>query len=245
METIEITKVLTGRKVEVKKSVNHGAPSLATVSFDDFNATDRRVALQVGNIFERSGSKFKLKSFGVAVAPAGQTGTSLDVDRNPYNFVAFAGTAPWKQAVPNADHTHWRGDLLHGEIRFTLRPRSPIFTPVGGRQDSDPLLLFFRSRRWNDLVDRYAIPGSTIKGLLRSLIEASANDRLGIVSKEHEIPIPYKYRPRGGGSSLPSTKPKRSVKDLAESFGNEPKSLDESFPRSRMATRGSRSVWGR
>src|SRR6266404_2686498 len=77
METIEITKVLTGRKVEVKKSVNHGAPSLATVSFDDFNATDRRVALQVGNIFERSGSKFKLKSFGVAVAPAGQTGTSL------------------------------------------------------------------------------------------------------------------------------------------------------------------------
>ena len=39
----------------------------------------------------QGGGAYKLASFGSGAIPPGQTGSAPDINRNPYNFVRFAG----------------------------------------------------------------------------------------------------------------------------------------------------------
>ena len=100
-----------------------------------------------------------------------------DTDRNPYNFAAWVGPKPWEAEDPEHGGTHEKEalDRLSGVITVTLTARSPIFVP-----SSDDPSEFFSCHDGTEV--RKAIPGSTVKGCVRSLFEALTNSRLGVSS---------------------------------------------------------------
>ena len=78
----------------------------------------------------------------------------------PYNFVPFTGKKPYLRYASVAElppHDRIDPSLRTGEIRVTLRAETPVFVS-DGEKDAD----FYRGAD-----GRPAIPGSTLRGLLR------------------------------------------------------------------------------
>lgn len=79
----------------------------------------------------------------------------------PYNFVPFA-EHPIRRYESPADlpaHGDWDPGLLTGEIRLTITAKSPIYIGNGEKKQKAD---FFRT-----VEGKYAIPGSTLRGLVR------------------------------------------------------------------------------
>lgn len=125
-------------------------------------------------------------------------------DRNPYNFAEWEGDQPWLPEAPDRD-THerwWTGGpdpRVSGTIVVELTARTPVFVPEGRvrRETDEPDTTPQRFWRCADAAgrERFAIPGSSIKGTVRTLFEALTNSRLGIVSEAaYEKEIPYRRR---------------------------------------------------
>jgi len=95
---------------------------------------------------------------------------------NPYNFVL--SDRPMGRDAPNT-HECFRG--YSGLITCRLETRSPIFTPAPAQRaaGSAAELRFFR------IDNRPALPGSSLKGMIRSLTEAIANGCSPFYSREH------------------------------------------------------------
>jgi hypothetical protein len=85
---------------------------------------------------------------------------------NPYNFVR--SDKPMPRGKPNEHH---RLSGRSGLIRCTLKTITPIFTPAfAARSQTSPSnLRFFR------INNQPALPGSSLKGMVRSLAEAISN----------------------------------------------------------------------
>ena len=79
----------------------------------------------------------------------------------PYNFVPFAEKPLRRYDSPDKLPAHgtWDPKLLSGEIRLTITAKTPIYIGNGGKGASAD---FFRSPNGS-----YAIPGSTLRGLVR------------------------------------------------------------------------------
>ena len=77
--------------------------------------------------------------------------------RAPYNFVPFSGRIllPYAGPAELPSHSELRPDLRSGELHVTLEAETPVFV-------SDGRGFFFR-----DAGGRYAIPGSTVRGITR------------------------------------------------------------------------------
>jgi CRISPR/Cas system CSM-associated protein Csm3 (group 7 of RAMP superfamily) len=182
----------------------------------DFRVTDGSLALNEGNILYET---LTLKSF--SYPPAGSP-PEPSIDRNPYNSVALPKGGPWLEE-PNSDsgkhhgHQCWHPDLLHGHIDLIITARSPVFVPTWTPQESKEMpkpkqLDFYKLHRWEGeaRIPQYAIAGASLKGALRSMVEALANDRFGILDnpKHRNLPIyermiPYRRRVyRVGNASL-------------------------------------------
>ncbi|MGA2185404.1 MAG: TIGR03986 family CRISPR-associated RAMP protein [Bryobacteraceae bacterium] len=163
-----------------------------------FQITDRFLAFRRGNVFKSpNGKMWKLVSFGPDEVPPGPTGASPDVNRNPYNFVRCVKPEPWFDLSPHPGHDRWMRGLFHGAIRFRIETLTPVFIPEHNEdrppEDRTPRH-FFRMRKSGESGAQYAIPGSSLKGVLRSMVEAAANDRFGVFSKENDSVIPYRRR---------------------------------------------------
>ena len=172
----------------------------------DFRVTDGALALQVGN---RTNSKQELLSF---FTPPPGSGPVPSIDRNPYNFVALPKGGPWLEEPDTKTgrhygHDSWYPNLLHGHIDLKFTARSPIFVPeyssTASKEKADPPPQnFYRLNRWLEVDGKlarsrfYAIPGATLKGALRSMVEGLANDRFGALDdrKYYGMPIPYRRR---------------------------------------------------
>jgi CRISPR-associated protein (TIGR03986 family) len=169
---------------------------------EKFQVTDAALGLETGNRFDEpargENPGKKIVRFGADVPAVG--GQPLDVNRNPYNFVAL-GNGPWVETA-NAGHDRWHADLLSGEIRFTGETVTPLFVPAGfpfdaSKNDAQLAGAPRHSCRMADETgtEHYAIPGSSLKGAVRSAVEALANDRFGIVNDDwYKMPIPYRRR---------------------------------------------------
>lgn len=162
---------------------------------EKFGVTDRAIALVEGNEFEKGVASCEITAFGPAISR--DTGPGPAIDRNPYNFVAFAGKQPWALdpgAVPAGHDTFAQGSFT-GCLRFEAEALTPCSVPsgfpfakgdprpAGGPYDDAELREI--PREFCTLVDqagerRYAIPGASFKGALRAAVEALANSRLGI-----------------------------------------------------------------
>lgn len=148
-------------------------------------------------------------------------------DRNPYNFAAWDGDVPWLAAAQNEDfdrvgHGAWAsvpGDRrMSGVLSVTLTAETPIFVPQGrpappkGQAPDRSPLHFWRNGHSSGS-HRYGVPGSSFKGVVRTLFEVITNSRLSAVTKDHfALPIPYRRRssetyvvsgPRAANGDLP------------------------------------------
>lgn len=112
-------------------------------------------------------------------------GPDPDVSRNPYNFADLHGAGPWEADDPQyATHDKEHDGRRSGWIEVSFEAMSPLFVPSA-----------IDSGRFFQCSGRKAIPGSTVKGVVRSLFEALTNARAGITD-EKSLKWPSLYRRR-------------------------------------------------
>ena len=92
----------------------------------------------------------------------------MNTTHAPYNFIPFA-ERPLRRYDSPAElpsHGTWNPELLSGEIRLTITAQTPIYIGNGKQSDEDEREKtkedFFR-----DAEGDYAIPGSSLRGLVR------------------------------------------------------------------------------
>lgn len=114
--------------------------------------------------------------------PEGITKHSMQAISSPYNFVPLPNWVHLPEWGKAASHDWPFQDGISGEIHYTLHTDSPLL--VGGKQtkatDSAPGKISpFK------LPDgRYAIPGSSIKGMLRAVVEIIGFGRMRMVDEQ-------------------------------------------------------------
>lgn len=139
-------------------------------------ASDTVLAVRPGAVFERIGNDPRLAQYAQKVQ--GGLGSTPDINRNPYSFAAWAGEKPWQATEPlKAGHEAETDGRLHGKIVVELSAVTPVFVPSSSNPE-----VFFECH--NGARIQKAIPGSTVKGCVRSLFEALTNSRCGVSSRE-------------------------------------------------------------
>ncbi len=113
---------------------------------------------------------------------------------NPYNFIPF-GAGPKRKPLD----TWFDGERLSGWFDVQLKVKSPLIIPDASHYTEETV-----SVRKKDRTDKeqhkhykffhlpngeYAIPGSTLRGLLRSTYEAASDSCLPFLAKEPDHPI--------------------------------------------------------
>jgi len=136
----------------------------------------------------------KLVRFGPNVPEL--AGQAPNINRNAYNFVAFGGADPWLEPPNHPDHSAWSPGYHSGILELDMTLFTPIFIPEGfpfqasNREDESRYLgihrHFFRLPDVSGQV-RYAIPGASLKGVLRSAIEALTNSRCGELNEKSTL----------------------------------------------------------
>ena len=158
---------------------------------EKFGVTDPAIALVEGNEFEKGVASCEITAFGPALRA--DTGPVPEIDHNPYNFVAFADKQPWPALATPPGHDDFQG--LNGSLEFEAETLTPSCVPSGfpfAAGDEKPGGGTYTEeeirqipRQFCTLLDararnRYAIPGSALKGAARAAVEAIANSRLGV-----------------------------------------------------------------
>ena len=166
------------------------------VKVDSLKVTDRFLAARPESKFEQYDREMVLARYAPSIA--GGLNVTPDIDDNPYNFASWMERDPQESEQPcAATHEQERQNRLSGSIGITFTARTPIFVPAGKLDDadshSDPPRDFFHC--WDGSGQRYAIPGSSVKGAVRSLFEALTNSRAG-VTDEAELKWKPLYRRR-------------------------------------------------
>ena len=125
-----------------------------------------------------------------------------EFDDNPYNFAAWEGTTPFlpEAGHDGATHERWHAGRHSGRLHVRLEAVTPVFVPEGTFLDSadrETPRWFWSCPHPDDAIGtvRYGIPGSTIKGVVRTLFETWTNSLLTAISPKHyEEHIPYRRR---------------------------------------------------
>ena len=178
---------------------------------EKFQVTDPAIGLVEDNEFEMGVPSNYITGFSPAMAR--DTGPKPEIDRNPFNFVAFAAPRPWSaEPVIDAGHDVYSKAPRNfsGVLSFEATCLTPVFIPEGfpfspgdlkpDGTEYDLLALRNIGRRFLrmqklDGSEHYAIPGSSFKGALRSSIEALTNSRMG-VADETTLSPRHVYRRR-------------------------------------------------
>jgi hypothetical protein len=117
----------------------------------------------------------------------------------PYDFVPFPKERPDRKKGAGQDKLDAR--LLSGTLELTLRTLTPVHVGLGysdftkaGNQEYLAALQASKPVREADAVRRrYLIPGSSIKGTVRSLVEAITRSCIRITQGRHRPYIPQGY----------------------------------------------------
>ena len=106
---------------------------------------------------------------------------------NPYNFVPFGKDAPEKKDKNEVYRGEIQKDLLTGWLDIKLRIRTPLIIPdgahpdkidLGGRDNVHRQYEFLKMYNPETGKTEYAVPGSELRGLIRSTYEAVTNSCL-------------------------------------------------------------------
>ena len=105
--------------------------------------------------------------------------TDMQAISAPYNFVPLANWVHIPDWGPRVSHDLPFRDGLSGEIHYRLLAASPLLVGGQQRKASDDLPGEVKAFKLPD--DRYAIPGSSLKGMLRAVIEIAGFGRMRMV----------------------------------------------------------------
>ena len=164
---------------------------------DSLRVTDRFLAARPGSEFT-AGDDIVFTRYADDIAYG--LHSIPDVDQNPYNFVPWLDEKPRLAERPcEGTHDKHHPARLSGSIHVALTACTPIFIPApelaAAKEEGDtgePRDFF---HCWNGTQDRYAIPGSSVKGAVRSVFEALTNSRAGVTdTEEHKWPPLYRRR---------------------------------------------------
>ncbi len=168
---------------------------------EKINVTDKALGLAVGNELVQEGKgPWQVERFAASIPILG--GRDVSIDDNPYNFVPL-GDSPTEYPGPHPDHGAVAKGALSGSISLTLLTQTPVFVPEGFPFRTDeknraahraiPRHFFRMKNAAGEL--RYAIPGSGLKGAIRSAFEAVTNSHFGAVSDgDYSKRLPYRRR---------------------------------------------------
>ena len=117
----------------------------------------------------------------------------------PYDFVPFPKRRPDRKKGAGQDKLN--PCLLSGTLELTLRTLTPVHVGSGysdfikaGNQEYLAALQAFKPVREADAVRRrYLIPGSSLKGAVRSIVEAITRSCIRITQSRHRPYIPQGY----------------------------------------------------
>jgi CRISPR/Cas system CSM-associated protein Csm3 (group 7 of RAMP superfamily) len=117
----------------------------------------------------------------------------------PYDFVPFPKERPYREKGAGQDKLDAR--LLSGTLELTLRTLTPVHVGLGysdfvtaGNQEYLAALQASKPVREADAVRRrYLIPGSSLKGAVRSIVEAITRSCIRITQGKHRPYIPQGY----------------------------------------------------
>jgi hypothetical protein len=117
----------------------------------------------------------------------------------PYDFVPFPKERPDREKGAGQDKLDAR--LLSGTLELTLRTLTPVHVGSGysdfikaGNQEYLAALQASKPVREDDTTRRrYLIPGSSIKGAVRSIVEAITRSCIRITQSRHRPYIPQGY----------------------------------------------------
>jgi len=110
---------------------------------------------------------------------------------NPYDFVRIDPTTHVDRQQPR-DHDRFSG--VTGRIEGTITTLTPLFIP--SRKTMSP------KRFQTNGQGQYIIPGSSLKGLIRSLVETLGPGCWWLIRNEAKRSLPREYQPCLGGDRL-------------------------------------------
>lgn len=128
---------------------------------------------------------------------------SVQIIDAPYNFVPLSQHVFLPEWAPQVSHDIPFADGLSGEIHYTLRADAPLL--VGGRQEKPSNDAPGVVKPFTLPDGRHAIPGSSLKGLLRNVVEIAAFGRFNKLDDVRPAfrdvssrNVPYRDRMSGG-----------------------------------------------
>lgn len=103
---------------------------------------------------------------------------------NPYDFVSLEQNAEpsrykWNEAESGL--AYWRPDRYSGSLACVLRPETPLFVHGAQQQGQE-------QRRFMRLNGRPGIPGSSLKGAIRSIYEIVSDSCLSSITDKYQAP---------------------------------------------------------
>lgn len=197
------------------------------IKTEKIGCTDPKLALRPGTMIEKGDPNFRVMRYAPDLPGLGNRTPSIA--DNPYNFVALASGEPWLEQPPHASHETWVGNS--GIIRISAKAMAPVFVPEGfpftpkNNEEAAEMRKekrrFFHMRRAGGPGEHYAIPGASLKGVIRSAVEALANDRLGAFNRDfYSRPIPYRRRVYRAGLINRMTSAGYTVREVAIHYLN-------------------------
>lgn len=133
------------------------------------------------------------------------------VSHAPYNFVPFSDKVCTIKDSEMTSHSDMSDELYSGEILYSIVSKTPIFVWDGVKDDKDEIEYFYKNAEGTP-----AIPGSTVRGLIRSNAQI-----LGLASMGDDIDD-YSLMYRSVGTK--GNDPNKKIYNLT--LGNKPKTLD-------------------
>ncbi len=114
--------------------------------------------------------------------PQGLDKNRMQAISAPYNFVPLSETIVIPEWARQVSHDHPFQDGYSGEIHYTLTAETPLL--VGGKQKNATKDAPGEVSPFKLPDGRYAIPGSSLKGMLRSLVEVAGFGRMRMVDEQ-------------------------------------------------------------
>lgn len=201
LEDYTVVAVQTGGqgvRVEFDKEFGDEHPT-RRVKLENLGLSDQVGGAREGAKFKQPQRRWQLASYAPEVA-VGLRSSVPDIDDNPYNFVPWGTPHSLAPDPLSARHDRDQPSRRSGTIKIAFTARTPVFIPESLTDQAPPPPNEARRREFfrcinADGVEKYAIPGSSVKGPVRSLFEAVTNSRLGVTDTKALVSPPL-YRRR-------------------------------------------------
>ncbi len=114
--------------------------------------------------------------------PQGLSKENMQAISAPYNFVPLSEAIVIPEWGKQVSHDHPFQDGYSGEIHYTLTAETPLL--VGSKQENATKEAPGKVSPFKLPDGRYAIPGSSLKGMLRALVEIAGFGRMRMVDEQ-------------------------------------------------------------